>query len=319
MLSIVIPYRNEDMLGFTVQRIRETCRVPHEIIVVDDGSDNGAELPHVEHIHTMTQPIGNCFCRDTGIELARYPTVLVLDAHMNFWDDEWAYNCVEWSTSNPDHIACTVCPQLARDRMGMEDANGRYHGAYLKWADISFERLRALPNKWGPFESPCEVGCILGGAYVMQRQRYMDIGRPWQYMRGWGHSEQIISLVNYLLGGENWILPIEIGHMFRTGQFNQVPYRTQTHNLYYNQQVVIDVCVHDDGDALELRDHIAPQTAWACTPEGHEPVVSIQQMIERMLEAIEVPQYAQWVRDRTVQSWRSYWSKWIEPYMEVDK
>ena len=309
MLTVVIPFRNEDMLDFTIRRIQETADVPVEIITVDDGSDVKIKYPMPDQAITLSDPVGNCFARDIGIEAASNDAVFIIDAHMNF-PPGWASWLVDnFNAGSKKRVSCTVCPVLNREDMEMRPGRSKYHGAYLKWTDTSFGRRRALPNKWGPFVAPCQVGCVLGGAYLLSRDWYMQLGRPWKYMRDWGHSEQIISLVNYLVGGENWILDIEIGHMFRTGKFNEVPYRTFLHNIYYNQQVVLDVCVDSKADSKQLSAHIALDI------EEH----GMTQAIARQLREVKVAGYAEWVRKTSVRTWEQYKSEWIEPYNQEKK
>ena len=78
MLSIIIPFRNENMLGFTVQRLYETVTVPFEIITVDDGSDIPVDVPPgVKEIH-FQRPIGAQLARHMGIIEAKFETVLVI-------------------------------------------------------------------------------------------------------------------------------------------------------------------------------------------------------------------------------------------------
>jgi glycosyltransferase involved in cell wall biosynthesis len=313
MLSIIIPHRNEDMLGFTIERIRATCSVPHEIITVDDGSDHQAPYPMPDECISLKYPVGNCYSRDRGIMAASNDACLVLDAHMNFHDgDDWAGKLLAWRNSGPtNRIACTVCPTLSRDDMEMRPGRGNYHGAYIKTTDFSGGRHRALPNKWGPYEAPCQVGCVLGGAYLLSREWYASLGRPWSYMRGWGHSEQIISVVNWLMGGENWLVDVEIGHMFRTGRYNEVPYRTMAINPYANMYTVVNVCVHDEEEAQAYRDWMAPDIA--ALEEG-EPGFAAK--LFQLLDDLAVPEYAAEIRADAVRTWAEYKATWMDPYDE---
>lgn len=306
-LSVVIPFRNEDMLAYTINRIRETATGSPEIITVDDGSDKKVTYPTPDKAITLSAPVGNCYARHLGICDATHDAVLVIDAHMNFLPG-WDRRVLDWFyVGGNTRISCFRCPQLSREDMGMDGKN-EYHGARLKWTDISFGRRRLLPNKWYNYHAPCQVGCLLGGAYLLSSAWYHGIGAPWQYMRGWGHSEQIISIVNYMMGGENWIADEPIGHMFRTGKFHEVPYQSFVYQLYYNQHVVAEVCVDDALDKRELLAHIEK-----------DEIPIIRRKVAAQLQVAGVDTLRQYIVRNRKRDWQQYKQAWITPYEETDK
>jgi len=259
-ISIIIPYRNEDRLAWTVDRIHETCKIRHEIICVDDGSDRPVDRPALAKHIGHDDPIGNCFSRHKGIMAARYKTVLLLDAHMNFWDDDWAPRLDDWSRANPKDIGCSVSLHLRPDRMEMERAVGKYWAAHIRDMDIdSSRRRRVLPVIWNKcHDTNAEVGSILGGAYVMQRQWYIDgLLGIWLHLLGWGSSESTLSIANYLMGGRNVLLDVEIGHMYRAEHKQAVPYQTITANLIYNMLFLAHVVVWDDDELGQMIQHLS--------------------------------------------------------------
>ena len=272
-LTVVIPARNEDLMPYTVRRLRDSRQgVPLQIIVIEDGSGRdygllpqpspGCEMDYIR----LAGPVGLCFGRDMGIAAAKYETCLVLDAHSNFHDDDrWAEQMIAWSQANPTHLGCAISVQLDCDIRNTDDekmdmatrklwdeqtgvaymtGRSRYWGARLDLFDIcSNGRFTIFPSKWyGVAKEAAQAGrpgiiqTILGGAYVLNREWYMEgLGRPWANNLGWGTSEQTISIPNWLLGGESVLLPIEVGHMYRTGKQATVPYRTHWAHIYYNQ------------------------------------------------------------------------------------
>ena len=266
-LSVVMPCRNEAMCEFTVRRLLETRQgVDLDIIVVEDGSDRKYVFPDAPAGSSVTmirlpQPIGLCYCRDLGIEAAKNDAVLVLDAHSNFWDDDgYAEYLVDHAHTHTNHIGCAISVQLRENEMDMEPARGRYWGARV----ILFDKCRTgrytiFPSKWDGSAKTLavagqagEIQSILGGAYLLNRAWYFQIGRPWRYLRGWGTSEQNISIPNWLMGGMNVLLPVEIGHMYRTGDYDSVPYKTFFADIYYNQIRLASVLPVPD----ELRDRL---------------------------------------------------------------
>jgi glycosyltransferase involved in cell wall biosynthesis len=308
MLSIVIPYRNEEMLAFTVSRLQATVTVPYEIITVDDGSDKEIEVPDSTRHLRLHQPMGVDIARNIGIRAARYDTVLVIDAHMNFWDDDWAARLVEYNLNFPTHIACTVSVRLTPEQMEMSEAEGHQWGAYLTPTKVTYDpglhpamRRSIFVPHWNESETLGEIGCILGGAYLLSRRWYIDVlHAPWQYLRGWGSSEPLISVVNYMMDGQNVCLDLEIGHMYRSGRYDLVPYISQMHNILYNQLFMAFVFVADEVERkrliahLELHRHPASQQAW------------------QQLERSDYESYRDYLAANGSRNWTDYKLEWID-------
>lgn len=305
MLSVVVPYRNEDMLDFTVRRLHETVCVPYEIITVDDGSDMPVDIPSgVRHIR-FHQPLGAQLARHTGIEAARYDTVLVMDAHMNFRDDDWASRLVDYSLANPTHVGCVRTLLLERDRMDMDDGGGPYCGAHIVDAELREDpqlhyvtARRVLVDKWNTSRTTGEVGCVLGGAYFMSRQWYLEtLLAPWAELRGWGVLEANISIPNYLLGGKNVCIDVEIGHMFREGS----PFQTQLHKLLFNELYLIHVVVPDEQERTAMIAQLA-------LPDDH-----LTREAWRLLHGSIHSWYRQYLMENGVRTWQDYKTEWMAP------
>ena len=259
-LSIVIPACNEDKLTFTVKRALETRQgVTLDIIAVEDGGDRKYDdwpetLPNACRIAFLRnrQRVGLCYSRDVGIQRARFRPVLVLDAHSNFLEDDgWARFCVDYCREHPRHVGCAISVQLRPESMDMHHDPTRdmqppacYYGARILSHQTDSNRRRIIfPSKWDGSGKDRALGgdaaviqSVLGGAYLLDREWYMTgLCRPWRYLRGWGTSEQNLSIPNWLLGGENVLLPLKVGHMYRTGRCALVPYRTELGDIMYNQ------------------------------------------------------------------------------------
>jgi glycosyltransferase involved in cell wall biosynthesis len=301
-LSIIIPTRNEDMLGFTLKRLAETRgKAELETIVIDDGS--GQAIPMVQgiglRIIRLAQSIGLDYCRDTGIMEAKADTCLILDAHMNFHDGVWAAAVVDYAKSNPNHIACTVSVQLTPEDMEMRANRGRYYGADLISYEWDGNRHTIFPPKWRKDTEPGEIQCVLGANYLLSRKRYVEtLNRPWHLLFGWGTSEAAISIINWLMGGTNVLLPVEIGHMYRTGQSNRVPYRTQLADIYHNQLWLLHALPLPDKTRVELLGHIQRN------PMSQQVEDRINQLLSRSGPA-RYRQAAPWVR-----SWQEWEERW---------
>jgi glycosyltransferase involved in cell wall biosynthesis len=254
--SIVIPQRQEPRLADTVRRVLETAKLSPEIIVVNDGNDSVPQYVQ-DHARVLTpwpKSIGLQMSRDVGIEAASNPTVILLDAHMQFRDkSEWDRILTEWSVANPSGIGCAICEGVCGKTWKMaaecehckkmhtdiaklkEEKAPRYepgkrYGARILWTEKSTaqngkEEFKIFPSKWneGTGAGPGIVQGVLGGCYVMQRERYLNaLARPWRGMRAWGTSEQTLSIVNWLCGGFCECLDVGVGHWFRKAW--EIPY-----------------------------------------------------------------------------------------------
>ena len=220
---------------------------------------------------------------------------------MNFWDDGWARKMVDYIEANPTHIGCSYSLQLAEGRMEMDKATGIYRGAHLVATDTdSHRRNRVLPCIWNQRGEVGPIGCVLGGAYVFRRDWYWEaLQRPWRHLKGWGHSEPVLSLINWLMGGENVLLDVEIGHMYRTG--GNAPYSTRVFHMVYNQLFLVNVGVWDEDDLIEMIQHLAlGRTA-------------DEQFALMALEKSSYRQYRRYLRDNAPRDWWDYKREWMNP------
>jgi len=104
-VTVVIPtYNRADLIGGTLESVREQTFADWECIVVDDGSTDGTEevvqqfAEQDERFHYVRQPnAGVCVARNRGISLARGKYVAFLDS-----DDHFAPNKLEWQVAALD-------------------------------------------------------------------------------------------------------------------------------------------------------------------------------------------------------------------------
>lgn len=299
-LSAIIPCRNEAKCGWTARRVLETCP-DAEVIVVEDGcTARHGDMPDGVNVigrrgKSEGKAVGNCFSRDEGIMAATGDCMVILDAHVNFDGPDWADAARTFAAT--DGIACFHCLGLSEGQMDMAQGNGLYHGARIKWTDVSHSRPRILPGRWADFK-PGPIGCLMGGAYVVRKDWYVDgLKRCWRNLVGWGHSEPYISLVNYLAGGECHLLPPRVGHMFRSDS----PYQINTGNLVHNQMACL-LMVDDPQDKAELgawleRGSPRPNELWG----GMAAVMKWTEELPRK------------------RSWAEYRNQWIVPFLQADE
>jgi hypothetical protein len=135
----------------------------------------------------------------------------------------------------------------ARVGLRTADSSGRPYAFSVHWA--GGELREALLDGQAQ-----ECGCVLGGCYALRRSWYLDgLHAPWKAMRGWGSAEQTMSMVNWLRGGRNVILPVVVGHWFRL----RTPYSNPNDRIAYNQQRLIGMLPMPAEVRAELVAHLA--------------------------------------------------------------
>lgn len=234
--------------------------------------------------HRFPISLGTHCCADFGIQQAHHKAVLIIDGHMNWWDigtpnqTQWDEYLSRFADGHPEAVACCVCPQLTSDDMAMKPDRARYFGAKFKLKHI-YERTfgnaidmtqrkepKILEGVWSTDESiwrrlgyedggrhkvspgmPVELPILMGGAYLINRDFYMhQCCSVLSGGAGWGSVEAFLSLTAWLMGGTTFILPVEIGHMFRTHQVATVPYVTMQAHVAYNQMFMARLIGRDD-------------------------------------------------------------------------
>ena len=88
-ISVIIPtYNRKEPLKRAIQSVLIQSYTPYEIIVIDDGSDDGTKewlkdnFPNVKYIYQMNSGVSSA--RNKGIKFARGDWIALLDS-----DDEW--------------------------------------------------------------------------------------------------------------------------------------------------------------------------------------------------------------------------------------
>ena len=94
-VSVIIPtYNRKNLLERALQSVSSQTFVPHEIIVVDDGSSDGTKdwvlerFPYVRYIYQDNSGVSSA--RNAGIKEAKGSWIAFLDS-----DDEWMSNKLE--------------------------------------------------------------------------------------------------------------------------------------------------------------------------------------------------------------------------------
>ena len=202
--SVIIPHRKEgELLKRTVEAVMATSQ-PRRIIANEDEPPQGVSLR-----------------RHQGIGMAAEAEfVLIVDAHMAF-PPGWADRMCDVLRDHPKGFLCVECRGLEEKTWAPGRVSG--YGAEFRENEPTKEgRARPCMVKWHrqrwSTDAVAECPVPLGACYGMRRDWYLEgLGGVWQHHRGWGRSEQMLALMNWICGGENLVLQdVWAAHLFRT-------------------------------------------------------------------------------------------------------
>jgi len=217
-LSLVIPHLNECLLQHTIRSAQNNAAYPDELEItpLEDLKQEGVDV-----------------LRDRGLLASQTDLVCISDAHCTFapkWD-----KAVRDTHTDPTAFACVQCVRLSADCMVMFPGYKRHYGAHVTENGANHWGITAVWNVYPttPTSPVIEVPCPLGGFYVLSRQHYVEtLSRPWQHLKNYGKSEELISLLNFKLGFPNLCYTqIAVGHCFRS----YPPYTQVCHKLRHNK------------------------------------------------------------------------------------
>lgn len=244
ILSIIIAFRNENAeLITTIQEIRSTVKDSVDIVVVDDASDDKFDyiynLSKYEVYYLKNKErLGCAPSRDIGIQYCKTPYFFIIDAHMRFYDTQWASRIIEAIKHDERAIYCCKCiPLDYKTKQNTHRPVG--NGAYMCFFQPKMRSILELswikPNAIPKEETYINIPCILGACYASNK-------KYWQYLKGlegltnYSCDEQYISLKVWMEGGKCILIPdIKIGHLFR----DTPPYEIKQTEFYYNKLIII--------------------------------------------------------------------------------
>lgn len=239
-LTVIIPFLNEgNEVENTLNSIRMTVGDKVDIIIINDASTDSYDYLSVAKKYNASyiknrKRKGVAASRDYGVSLINTPYFLLLDAHMRFYQNDWAELIVEELDKNSQVLLCCDSKVLKRDNTGEINAP---EGPQLFGATINFQRDKMMLNsEWSSFEKMPEssvedIACVLGAGYAASKCY-------WQYLRGleglvhYGSDEAYISLKVWMAGGKCRLLKnIKIGHLYRP----QAPYSIESIDTIFNK------------------------------------------------------------------------------------
>jgi GT2 family glycosyltransferase len=220
--SIVVISRNEgERLGHTIQNLQETAPPGADIVVVDDGSDDGsaAFLHGLQSIRLLrTDGIGVARARNAGARHSVGEMLIFLDGHMRMGSGWWK----RLAEVASEAAVGAAAPAVA----DMENPRAAGYGLTFTGADLE---VGWLPRKRReePYAVPILPGCCL----AMRREAFEQAGGFDEALTGSGSVDGEMSVRLWLLGYELCVAPdVAVEHLFRETFPYPVSWRMQLRN-----------------------------------------------------------------------------------------
>lgn len=231
---IVTAYNEGEELGRTLRSVIGNTRHLAEVIVVDDGSDDGfcqtiaTELVRVLRHDRRT---GVAYSRDEASRAARGDVLCYLDAHQRL-----SRGCLDRCAELAIARGAIVCPDV-RD-FGL--FRWRLHGAEFRLCPKR-GYFTARWRAWFTLPGVSEISGLRAPPYLLPRSLYPRLAWS-QMLRGWGGSESAIAVKSFFTGIKIFHIAGPVArHRFRS----QFPYTTTWDEVWRNQAIIARVCFDD--------------------------------------------------------------------------
>lgn len=218
MISIIIAHKNNHaLLAETIRLLSERAsgKYPVEIIVADD---NSRTMPTPKTgtvpVRVVAVPgiggVGAAF--DAGVAQASHNILFLIGSDVVV-PDNWDKHVFFLACGYPNSVICGQCVDAQNDKtMG--------YGATIAWlmgsknTPAGTNIIQARWNRTKKQDTPFDVACVLGAAYVTTKSFYNHI-HGWTGHRRWGCLEPFISIKAWLSGGQCLCDPsFVVGHHF---------------------------------------------------------------------------------------------------------
>ncbi|MCX7288999.1 MAG: glycosyltransferase [Rhodobacterales bacterium] len=224
LVSIIIPAKSEgENLIDTVAAVRENSGgLTPEIIVVDDGSEDGApqrlaaRFANDSRLQIIAGPdLGIARARNAGAGVARGEVLVFLDGHC-FVPPGWLEPLVA-PFADPRVAMTGPAFRSIRDH--------RARACGITWTDAS------LGNVWLPAETCGAVPFHIGACQAVRAETFAAEGGFDPGMTRWGSEDVELCLRLWLMGHDVHAAPqSEVYHLFRDAR----PYSVDTTLILYN-------------------------------------------------------------------------------------
>jgi GT2 family glycosyltransferase len=236
MISMVVISRNEgEWLRRTVEDLTRTLPPTSEILVVDDGSDDGSAdfLQAASNGVRLlrTSGIGVARARNLGARRSSGDVIVFADAHLRLQPGWWQPLVEVLHRPNAGAAAPAVADVANPEAFG--------YGFTFPSPDLVPHWLEQLDHR--PFHAPILPGCCL----AMTRAVFKRTGGFDRGLKARGGIDAETGVRFWLQGYENWVVPeSRVWHLFRTSapfwvkRPEVIHNRLRLANLHFNRQRV---------------------------------------------------------------------------------
>jgi len=255
--EVIIACRQEipAILERTVDNILDTLGKGDRITVVLDGETQPEyNLPEAVTVlrSPWDVPLGCGPCRDYGASQSEAAVIVFVDAHMLF-PAEWLKVIKTHLKARPKDVTCAHMRSLNTKWEPM--AGQVYHGARLvTHCQEPGGQFWGLAAKWGKVEKESgTIGACMGACYGMKRKHYVEgMGAPLSILRAWGGDEELLSVCTWLAGGNVYLLPLEVGHMYAAPHTREPISDGEAAAVWGNRLAILDVLPISDKAKADL-------------------------------------------------------------------
>lgn len=236
-MSVIIIFFNEPLstlLRSTHSVLNRTPRhMLHEVILVDDGSDE--EAPWLgdgdkleQHLQVLPKTFlvrltgrnGLMRARNAGASIATGEVLMFLDSHIEVtvgWAEPLLGRIAEGQREGVQHAVVPAIDNVQAD--SFEFLKGGIDILGHTWGLSQV----GIPNNFNPNSSnPMQTPIMAGGLLAISRAFFLQLGMYDPEMLVWGGEEMELSFRIWLCGGALECMPCSrVGHVFRSSEYWQ--------------------------------------------------------------------------------------------------